>query len=118
MPGAYSEMDLLVVPSRTTETEQERFGRVVIEALACGVPVCSSDSGELPTLVEQTGGGWTFREESADELGERLRWADDNREELRRRGETGRARVRELFSADSVAEAFVEAVRRYALKQA
>lgn len=118
MPQVYGEMDLLVVPSRTTERALEQFGRVVIEALACGVPVCSSDSGEPPTLVAQTGGGWTFHEGSADELTDRLRWADANREELRRRAEAGRARVRELFSSDSVAESFVKAVRRYALKEA
>jgi glycosyltransferase involved in cell wall biosynthesis len=118
MPEIYAEMDLLVVPSRTTERALEQFGRVVIEALACGVPVCSSDSGEPPTLVAQTGGGWTFREERADELAERLSWADANREELRRRAEMARARVRELFSNDSVAESFAEVVRRYALKQA
>ena len=118
MPGAYWEMDLLVVPSRTTEGALEQFGRVVIEALACGVPVCSSDSGEPPALIERTGGGWTFHEGDADELAERLRWADVNRDELRRRAEAGRARVRELFSAEAVAESFAETVRRYALSAA
>jgi glycosyltransferase involved in cell wall biosynthesis len=118
MPETYAEMDLLVVPSRTTDQALEQFGRVVIEALACGVPVCSSDSGEPPTLIAQTGGGWTFHEDSADELAELLRWAGENRRELRRRAKAGSARVSELFSSDAVAESFADAVRRYALKQA
>ncbi len=118
MPGAYGEMDLLVVPSRSAEKASEQFGRVVIEALACGIPVCASDSGELPTLIEQTGGGWTFGEGRDDELAERIRWADANREELCRTADAGRARVREAFSADSVAEFLAETIRRFALKGA
>lgn len=115
-PRAYAEMDLLVVPSRTTAGWREQFGRVVIEALACGVPVCSSDSGEPPNLIEETGGGWTFHEGSPEELAERLRWADANREKLRRTADSGRARVGEAFSADAVAASLADAVRSYALE--
>jgi glycosyltransferase involved in cell wall biosynthesis len=62
MPHLYRTMDVLVVPSCTLPRWREQFGRVVIEALACGVPVLTSDSGELPRLVSATGGGWTFPE--------------------------------------------------------
>lgn len=116
-PAAYAEMDLLALPSKTTANWEEQFGRVVIEALACAVPVCSSDSGEPPTLIESTGGGWTFPEGQADALADRLRWAEQNREALRRTGETGLGRVREQFSADSVAQSFIDAVRAYALRE-
>jgi glycosyltransferase involved in cell wall biosynthesis len=117
MPAVYPEMDLLVLPSRTTPNWREQFGRVVIEALSCGVPVMSSDSGEPPALIEATGGGWTFAEERAEQLAELLRWADHHREELRQRGDVGRAKARELFSADAVAASFIAAIRRYALDQ-
>src|SRR5204862_775933 len=69
----YHEMDVLVVPSKTTPGWKEQFGRVVIEALASGVCVITSDSGELPHLVGATEGGWTFPEGDHEALAARLR---------------------------------------------
>jgi glycosyltransferase involved in cell wall biosynthesis len=113
LPSTYRAMDLLVLPSRTTRNWVEQFGRVVIEALASGVPVCTSDSGEPPTLVEKTGGGWTFPEGSAESLAGLLHLACAHREQLSEKGAAGRARVSELFSAEAVAKSFVETIRRY-----
>ena len=48
-------MDVLCAPSQTTPAWREQFGRMVIEAFACGVPVLSSDSGELPHVVGDAG---------------------------------------------------------------
>ena len=59
---AYRQLDVLVVPSRTTPTWKEQFGRVIVEALWSGVPVVGSDSGEIPNLIETTGGGRIFPE--------------------------------------------------------
>jgi glycosyltransferase involved in cell wall biosynthesis len=57
MPEAYARMDVLAVPSRTTERWAEQFGRVIVEALSCGVPVVGTDSGEIPWVIGETGGG-------------------------------------------------------------
>ena len=58
----YAQLDVLVLPSRTTPTWKEQFGRVIVEALWCGVPVVGSDSGEIPWLIGLTGGGLMFPE--------------------------------------------------------
>ena len=55
MAGGYAQLDVLVLPSHTTPTWKEQFGRVIIEALWCGVPVVGSDSGEIPWLIGLTG---------------------------------------------------------------
>lgn len=47
MPLKYNHADVVVVPS----LYEELFGRVVIEALACGVPVIVSNRGTLPSLI-------------------------------------------------------------------
>jgi len=57
MPALYAEMDVLVLPSRTTATWAEQFGKVLCEALLCGVPVIGARSGEIPWVIQTSGGG-------------------------------------------------------------
>jgi|DewCreStandDraft_1066081.scaffolds.fasta_scaffold01111_2 glycosyltransferase involved in cell wall biosynthesis len=47
--------DVLVLPSRSTPRWQEQFGRVLVEAMACGVPVVGSSSGEIPHVIGEAG---------------------------------------------------------------
>jgi glycosyltransferase involved in cell wall biosynthesis len=61
-------IDVLVLPSRTTPRWKEQFGRILVEAMASGAAVVGSDSGEIPHLIERSGGGLVFREGRADEL--------------------------------------------------
>ena len=71
-------MDTLVLPSRTTPGWVEFFGRVLIEGMACEVPVIGSDAGEIPNVIGDA--GLIFPEADADALAERIhRIADDAR---------------------------------------
>jgi glycosyltransferase involved in cell wall biosynthesis len=55
VPEYLNAMDLLLAPSQTTAGWREQFGRMLIEAFACGVPVLASDSGEIPYVVADAG---------------------------------------------------------------
>ena len=55
MNQVYSRMDLLVLPSITTPRWKEQFGRVLVEAMAHGVPVIGSSSGEIPNVIGDAG---------------------------------------------------------------
>ena len=48
-------MDILAAPSQTTGHWREQFGRMLIEAMACGVAVVGSDSGEIPYVIADAG---------------------------------------------------------------
>jgi glycosyltransferase involved in cell wall biosynthesis len=111
MPEAYAQMDVLVLPSRTTPRWREQFGRVLVEALWAGVPVVGSDSGEIPWVIETTGGGRVFPEGDAFALAsvlEDLRTKPELRETLAARG---RIATERLFSLDAAAGAFDHVLR-------
>jgi glycosyltransferase involved in cell wall biosynthesis len=55
MPSYYAQLAVLVLPSRTRPHWKEQFGRVLIEAMACGIPVLGSDSGEIPNVIGEAG---------------------------------------------------------------
>ncbi len=54
-PRYLNAMDALVVPSHTTPSWKEQFGRIIVEAFLCGVPVLGSDSGAIPEVVGDSG---------------------------------------------------------------
>jgi glycosyltransferase involved in cell wall biosynthesis len=55
VPGYLNAMDVLVAPSQTTPAWREQFGRMIVEAFACEVPVVGSDSGEVPHVIGDAG---------------------------------------------------------------
>lgn len=111
MPGKFAEMDLLVLPSRTTPQWAEQFGRVLVEALACGTPVVGSSSGEIPWVVSETGGGVLFPEGDVNKLGEVLDHLSSNRSLLRHYADIGQASIERLFSDEACAVAMAAAFR-------
>jgi glycosyltransferase involved in cell wall biosynthesis len=101
MPAYYQQLDALVIPSRTRPNWKEQFGRVIVEAMACGVPVIGSDSGEIPHVIGDA--GLIFPEGQVDVLRAHLArlLGDPNlRADLSRRG---RERVLERFTQAQIA---------------
>jgi len=111
MSAAYASFDVLVLPSRTTATWTEQFGRVLVEALSCGVPVVGSSSGEIPWVVESTGGGVVFPEGDVQALCSTLVALRDDPQRRARLASAGRAAVAERFSVPAVARALDAALR-------
>ena len=107
IPYYLSLMDLLILPSETQKNWKEQFGRVIIEAMACGTPVIGSSCGEIPHLIQKTGGGLIFREGDYEELAEcivKLLHDEALRKNLAIRGSNV---VRNEYSLEAVASAFV-----------
>jgi glycosyltransferase involved in cell wall biosynthesis len=101
MPTVLRRMDVLVLPSRTRPNWQEQFGRVLIEAMACGVPVVGSDSGEIPNVIGPA--GLVFPEGDAEALRQALSRLRDDSALRARLSSQGRARVLGQYTQAQVA---------------
>jgi glycosyltransferase involved in cell wall biosynthesis len=110
MPAAYAEMDVLALPSLTNRRGAEQFGRVLVEALSCGVPVVGSDCGEIPWVIETTGGGTVVREGDSRALAAALADLRDQPERRVALAHRGGLVVEETFSVDAAAEALDRAL--------
>ena len=55
MDRFWQGIDLLALPSLTTPRWAEQFGRVLVEAMARGVPVVGSSSGAIPEVIGDAG---------------------------------------------------------------
>ncbi|NLB34482.1 MAG: glycosyltransferase family 4 protein [Elusimicrobia bacterium] len=87
LTGYYNSMDVFVLPSITLGGQSERFGRVLLEAMSCGVPVIAADSGEIASVVSDA--GLLVKEADSEDLREKLeRLIEDSslREEYALRG--------------------------------
>jgi len=110
IPRYLSTLDLLVLPSETQPDAKEQFGRVIIEALACGTPVLGSDSGEIPHLIEDTGGGLIFHERDPVICGQQLSRLIQHAELRTKLSEVGRESVLKKYTHAALAEKFAATI--------
>ena len=110
MPVWLNALDLLVLPSRSRRGWVEQFGRVLVEAMACGVAVAGAESGEIPTVIGDA--GVTFPEEDAAALRVLLENLRDSPEQRRTLGSRGRARALDHFTNERIARDTVAVYER------
>lgn len=100
MPQFYNSLDILVVPSLTQPNWKEQFGRVIMEAMACGVAVVGSTSGEIPQVLGDA--GIIVPEGDADALARALDALRQNPTRRHELGRLGRTRALAHFSEKRV----------------
>jgi glycosyltransferase involved in cell wall biosynthesis len=100
--------DVLVLPSLTLPGWKEQFGRILIEAMACGIPVVGSSSGEIPRVIGDA--GIVVPEGDSGALADALRSLLNSSILRAQLGERGRARVLEHYTNQKIAS---ETVRFY-----
>ena len=109
LPKYLNCMDVLAVPSLTTVEWKEQYGRVIAEAMACGVPVVGSDSGAIPEVVDSA--GFIISEGDTSALAEALHRAifDEVRAHLIKQG---LQRVKEELSVQAMGQRLTDFYRR------
>jgi glycosyltransferase involved in cell wall biosynthesis len=55
MPALYEQATCMVLASLPVWSWEEQFGMVLVEAMACGVPILASSSGAIPEVVGDSG---------------------------------------------------------------
>ncbi|MBX5444724.1 glycosyltransferase [Sphaerobacter sp.] len=109
MPQVLAELDVLVIPSRTRRNWKEQFGRVIIEAMACQVPVVGSNSGEIPGTIGDA--GVVVPEGDAAALAAALDDLLSNEEKRLALGRRARQRVLDHFTQRAIAERYYRLYR-------
>jgi glycosyltransferase involved in cell wall biosynthesis len=102
-------LDALVLLTRTTRDVREQFGRVIIEAQACGVPVIGSTCGAIPDVVGD--GGWIVPERDPQALRGLLNQIAADAALVRAKGLAARSNVQARFTYEAVATALETACR-------
>jgi D-inositol-3-phosphate glycosyltransferase len=104
LPDGLACADVMVAPSA-----REGFGQMLVEAMACGLPVIATRSGGPTSFVNTEPGspnGWLLDPDDRDGLEEALVEAVNDEETRRRRGEAAYIQVRRSHSWDAVAARF------------
>lgn len=110
VPCYINLMNTLVLPSETDDQFKtisargwkEQFGHVLIEAMACKVPVIGSDSGEIPYVIDDC--GLIFPEKDSDSLRDCLQRLMDDPILAERLGEKGYGRTIKKYTNEALAK--------------
>ncbi len=102
--SAYQAADLFVFPS-----VGEGFGQVLLESLACGLPVLSTTRTAAVDLIQEGVEGFVLEPRRADLLVEKIEWALSHRQELAAMRGAAR-RCAERFTWERFRKGAVEAV--------
>jgi MMP alpha-(1->4)-mannosyltransferase len=101
----YSENEIAVSPSI-----YEGFGFPAAEAMACELPVISTDGGALPEVVgEHMKTAYVVPTRDAQALADAIDYLIDNPVERKKIGKAGRKRILEIFTWENAAKEMVDA---------
>jgi glycosyltransferase involved in cell wall biosynthesis len=101
VPQQFHRMDVLVIPTQTTARIREQFGRVIVEAMASGVPVIGSTCGAIPEVIADA--GLIFPEGESGALASAIRKVLSDQTSRYLMSIAGRARVEEHYTWNKVA---------------
>lgn len=100
-------LDIMVLLTRTTKSVREQFGRVIVEAQACGIPVIGSECGAIPSVIGD--GGWIVPERDPGALAKLLEQVAADATLRGVRGAAARRNVEARFTYEAVSQALASA---------
>jgi len=106
VPAILHHCNLLLVPSWS-----EPFGRVVIEAMAAGIPVIGADSGGVKEIVEDGLNGYLVSPKDPIKIAEKIIYLFHHPKLAKKMGNEGRKIVKEKFSIQNYVKDIEKVIR-------
>lgn len=86
----------------------EAFGRVSLEAMACGKPVVGPRAGGSLDLIEDGSNGRFFEPRDADDFAAKVLWYYESRDQIHLHGANALKSVEDRFSTHKMADAYLD----------
>jgi glycosyltransferase involved in cell wall biosynthesis len=103
----YSQADVFVLPSIDVNGQTEGLGVVLIEAMACSVPVIGSDVGGIPDIIQDGYNGYLVQEKNPEVLSDRIVELLTNPALAEKFGHNGFKTVKEKFIWATISRQFI-----------
>lgn len=101
MPKLYPEFDILLMP-----TVREGLPLVVLEAMACGLPVIATDCSSLPELIDNEKGGYLCELGATAVFAEKINLLAASQSLRTDMGEYNRNKVESLFTLHTMINSY------------
>jgi len=114
LASIYQQANLLVLPS-LDGTDIENFGIVLIEAMACGLPVVTTDCVGPKEIVRDSTDGYVISQGNKEQLREEIVQLLENPRLRMAMGLNGRKKAEEIYSVQKIAsrwENVIEVVQK------
>jgi glycosyltransferase involved in cell wall biosynthesis len=102
----YAAADVLVAPY-----VQDNLSNVVMEALACGIPVVAFDVGGMPDMVDHLRVGYLARPFDAADLARGIEWVLADPERCKALGRAARSKAEKDYDISSIANRYAALYR-------
>lgn len=98
----YQKADIYCLPSRSTKTWEEQYGMCLVEAMASGLPIVTTDTGAIPEVCDKV--ALYSNQRSPESLKKNLEYLIYNQKVREKLGKDARKRAEQHFDHLEIAQ--------------
>jgi glycosyltransferase involved in cell wall biosynthesis len=105
----FQNSDIFVFP---TYFDQENFPIVIVEAIAFGLPVISTNEGAIPEIIDDGINGFLVPKRSPHAIADKIAFFLQNGDKIIQMGQEAKKKYKEYYTIDKFNSKFVETIDR------